>query len=83
MITLADLRDRATISVPEAGEVLGLGRDAAYAAAERGQIPVLPLGRKLRVPVPRLLALLGCVEDDGGPAVAPPELRIVPDPAAS
>ena len=51
---------RLTISVPEAGQMLGIGRDAAYAAAARGDIPTLRLGgRTLRVPVPKLLQLLG------------------------
>lgn len=57
-LTLNDIRDRPTISVPEAGAVLGIGRDAAYAAAQRGEIPTLRLGRTLRVPVPKLLAML-------------------------
>ena len=41
-----------TISVPKAGRVyLGIGRDAAYEAARRGDIPVIRIGRLLRVPV--------------------------------
>jgi len=40
----------ATMSVPEAGAPLGLGKNASYAAARRGEIPVLRFGRKLRVP---------------------------------
>ena len=59
MITLDQIRGRPTISVREAAQVLGVGRDAAYDAAARGEIPVLRLGRALRVPVPRLLELLG------------------------
>ncbi len=39
-----------TMSVPEAGRLLGLSRNAAYEAAHRGEIPVLRFGRKLRVP---------------------------------
>jgi excisionase family DNA binding protein len=58
-MTLTDIAGRPTISVPEAGVLLGIGRDAAYAAAAAGQIPVLKLGRSLRVPVPKLLELLG------------------------
>jgi excisionase family DNA binding protein len=58
-LTIADVAGKATISVPEAGQVLGIGRDAAYAAAARGEIPVLSLGRSLRVPVPKLLQMLG------------------------
>lgn len=72
MLTLQDLAGRLTITVPEAGQVLGIGRDAAYAAAERGEIPVLHLGRRLVVPVPRLLHLLGALTDsEAGPATGP------------
>lgn len=54
-----ELRGRLTVSVPEAGRALGIGRDAAYAAAERGEIPTLRIGRRLVVPVPKLLDLVG------------------------
>lgn len=70
--TLADIRGLATISVPEAGALLGIGRDAAYVAADRGEIPVLRLGRALRVPVPRLLDLLGMPQTDSEPGPASP-----------
>jgi hypothetical protein len=41
-----------TISVPEAGRrYFDLGRGASYAAAARGDIPVIRIGRKLRAPV--------------------------------
>ncbi len=41
-----------TISVPEAGRIFyGIGRDASYQAAARGDIPVIRIGRLLRVPV--------------------------------
>lgn len=58
-MTLDDVRGRATITVPEAGVLLGIGRDAAYAAARSGDLPTLRLGRRVVVPVPRLLAWLG------------------------
>jgi excisionase family DNA binding protein len=58
-LTIDDIRNRGTISVPEAGQVLNIGRDAAYAAAARGELPVLRLGRTLRCPVPKLLEMLG------------------------
>ena len=51
--------DELTISVPEAGRRLGLGKNASYEAARRGELPVLRFGRKLRVPIvafERLLA---------------------------
>ena len=37
-------------SVPEAGRLLGLSRNAAYEAAKRGDIPTLRIGRLLLVP---------------------------------
>jgi hypothetical protein len=41
-----------TISVPEAGKrYFGLSRNGAYDAARRGEIPVIRIGRLLRVPV--------------------------------
>jgi len=41
-----------TISVPEAGrKYFGLSRNGSYAAAERGEIPTIRIGRLLRVPV--------------------------------
>lgn len=48
----------ATMSVPEAGRILGLSRNGAYAAASRGELPVVRIGRKLLVPKHRLLELL-------------------------
>lgn len=41
-----------TMSVPEAGRwYFGLSRNGSYAAAARGEIPTLRIGRLLRVPV--------------------------------
>ena len=41
-----------TISVPEAGKRLaGLSRNASYAAAARGDFPVIRVGKLLRVPL--------------------------------
>ena len=48
-----------TISVPEAGRrFLGLSRNGSYAAASRGEIPVIRIGRLLRVPVRALERML-------------------------
>lgn len=47
-----------TISVPEAGRALGLGRNGSYAAAERGDMPSIRIGRRLRVPLVALEKLL-------------------------
>jgi hypothetical protein len=44
--------DVLTLSVPEAGRrYFDLSRNAAYAAAERGEIPTIRIGRLLRVPI--------------------------------
>ena len=42
--------DRAVLTVPEAGHLLGIGRTASYEAARRGQLPTLRIGRRLVVP---------------------------------
>lgn len=55
---LAELRRQVAVTVPEAGELLSLSRSAAYRAAERGEIPTIRVGRRLIVPVPRLLRML-------------------------
>jgi excisionase family DNA binding protein len=36
--------------VPEAGRILGLNRNKAYAAAAAGEIPTIRFGKLLRVP---------------------------------
>jgi hypothetical protein len=41
-----------TMTVPSAGKLyFGLSRNASYAAAERGDIPTIRIGKLLRVPV--------------------------------
>ena len=48
-----------TMNVPEAGErYFGISRNAAYRAAERGEIPTIRVGALLRVPVVRMEKLL-------------------------
>ena len=39
-----------TMSVPEAGRRLGIGRNSAYDAAARGELPTIKIGRRLLVP---------------------------------
>jgi hypothetical protein len=43
-------RERLTYDVPEAGRMAGLGRNASYDAAKKGQIPTIQLGGRLVVP---------------------------------
>jgi excisionase family DNA binding protein len=55
---LDQLAGRATITIEQTAQLLGLGRTAAYEAARRGEFPTRRLGRRLIVPVPALLAWL-------------------------
>jgi len=60
-----------TISVPEAGKrYFNLSRNAAYAAAERGEIPVIRIGRLLRVPVRAMERKLDNASERGGAEAA-------------
>jgi len=48
-----------TMTVPEAGRrYFDLSRNASYEAARRGEIPVIRIGRLLRVPVMALERML-------------------------
>jgi excisionase family DNA binding protein len=47
-----------TISVPEAGRRLGVGRNTAYEAAGQGQIPAIRIGKSMVGPVAALEAML-------------------------
>jgi excisionase family DNA binding protein len=51
-----------TVSVAEAGRLLGYSRNTTYEAIQRGELPVIKLGRKMRVPraaIERLLSGAG------------------------
>jgi hypothetical protein len=53
-----------TLSVPEAGKTyLGLTRNSSYAAAARGDIPTIKIGRLLRVPVRAMERMLDTVSE--------------------
>jgi len=43
---------------PHAGRALGLSRGSTYAAAERGEIPTIKIGRLIRVPTRALEQML-------------------------
>jgi excisionase family DNA binding protein len=50
---------RATVNLwPEAGRILGLGRNSVYQAAGRGEIPTVRIGKRLLVPKVALNRLL-------------------------
>ena len=50
---------RLTITIPEAAERLGIGRNQAYEAARRGEIPVIRIGKRMVVPVLAFERMLG------------------------
>jgi excisionase family DNA binding protein len=58
---------RETLTVEEAGRVLGIGRASAYDAVKRGELPVIRLGKRIVVPraaLDRLLASAGPTAPD-------------------
>lgn len=59
-ITIEELRQRTTVTVPEAGRIMGLKSDsAAYRASDNGNMPgVRRIGGKKVVSAPILLAWL-------------------------
>ena len=51
--------ERQTLDLwPETARLLGLGRQAIYGAAKRGEIPVIKVGRRLLVPKTELYRML-------------------------
>lgn len=58
-LTLADVRNRATIDVRQAAEVLDLSEWVVYKQIREGVLPSIRMGRAVRVPVPQLRRLLG------------------------
>jgi hypothetical protein len=56
----------AVVDVVTAGEVLGIGRSAAYelVRTERFPTPVLRVGRQIKIPTAYLIDLLGLSTDD-------------------
>jgi excisionase family DNA binding protein len=58
-----------TLSVPEAGRLLGIkNRDTAYRAVQTGAIPSIRIGRLIRVPVKALERLLDSASRKPDPA---------------
>jgi len=48
-----------TLSVPAAGQLyFDLGRNASYEAVKRGDLPVIKIGSRLRVPIAALERML-------------------------
>lgn len=67
-----------TLSTEQAAQLLGISTDLAYELVRRGEAPVEPLrlGRRLRWPTARLLAVLG-LERDTAPGGIPEPSQVV------
>jgi excisionase family DNA binding protein len=51
-------QNRLTYDLPEVAEKLGIGRNQAYEAAARGEIPTVRIGKRLLVPIRAFEAML-------------------------
>jgi excisionase family DNA binding protein len=69
-----DTRERLTLTVEEAAQVLGIGRTLAYEAVKRGDIPTVRIGRRLLVPQVAIAQLLS--DQRVGPASSESEATI-------
>lgn len=44
------MNERMTLNVHEAASLLGLSRNSLYAAANRGEVPTIKIGRRILIP---------------------------------
>lgn len=59
------------LTIEEAAQLMRIGRNSAYEAARRGEIPTVRIGRRLLVPraaLERMLAQAGMVHEERGGA---------------
>lgn len=60
MLTVTEqLHRRETLTVPELAEVLGIGRNSAYALVREGRVRSLHIGRRIVIPASAVRELLG------------------------
>lgn len=50
--------ERLTFTVPEAAQLLGIGRGSCYEAIRRNELPYIKIGRRILVPRHGLLQML-------------------------
>lgn len=50
--------EKLTLTVPEAGRIIGISRGSAYEAARRKQIPTIRIGGRIVVPKAALMKML-------------------------
>ena len=58
LLTMDEFRQLGAISPRQTAHLLSMGKNACYAAIQRGEIPSLRIGAKIVIPVPALLAML-------------------------
>jgi excisionase family DNA binding protein len=51
---MKDPEPRKTLTITEAAKILGIGRNQAYEAARRGEIPTIKIGKRILVPISAL-----------------------------
>src|ERR1700730_2014567 len=72
MFPVEDGTPKKTLSAPEAGQrYFDLGRNASYEAARRGELPVIKIGSRLRVPIVALERMLDGAGTDKAETVPP------------
>ncbi|MDP8931396.1 MAG: helix-turn-helix domain-containing protein [Actinomycetota bacterium] len=69
---MTDLDRPATITVEQAGALLGISRRSAYRAAASGHIPTIRLGRRILVPTAMLYRMLGITTKHDPASVSSP-----------
>ena len=60
---VAKVLSKPSCTVPEFAELMGLSRNAAYLAIQRGDVKALRFGKRIVVPTIQLRAMLG-LEDE-------------------
>ena len=60
--------ERLTVTVAQAGVMLGISRTSAYERVRHGEIPTVRLGRRLVVPIAQLMGML-----EGEPPASTPD----------
>lgn len=71
--TVAELRERPTVSVPEAAAILGLTEQTTYRMTRDGRLPATRLGRVVRVQSAALLHLLGADAPEASTTATAPD----------
>jgi excisionase family DNA binding protein len=51
-------RDRQTVTVEEAARMLGISRNSAFRAVQRGELPAVRIGRRILISRDRLAAMI-------------------------